>query len=67
MVKIKYPRGEDIMTAYRKGGETVFLMTRKENTVDGFSLYRVLPDGKVERIGKGKDPIELEKKYAVLC
>ena len=66
-VKIKYPRGEDVMTAYRVDGETVFLMTRKENTVDGFSLYKVSKDGALERVGKGKDPIELEEKCGVFA
>lgn len=42
-------------------------MTRKENTADGFSLYRVLPDGSAERVCKGKDPIELETKYSVFA
>ena len=42
-----------------------YILTSK-NTRDYYYLYEVLEDGKIKKLGKAKDPPELEEKYCVM-
>lgn len=60
------PKGEIAWVGYyNTDGEQVFILTSKPAR-DYYSLYEVLPDGKLNKLGKAKTPTELEKKFCVL-
>jgi hypothetical protein len=62
---IKYPKGETVWVSYRTSkGETTHILTSKPAR-DFYFLYEVLPDGKLNKLGKAKTPTELEKKYGL--
>lgn len=64
MSAYKYPRGELLWTGYyNKRGELLFLMTSKP-TREYYFLYQLV-DGDFKRLGRSKDPTELEKKFNV--
>ena len=64
--KIQYPKGEIVWVNYaNSSGEILFIMTSK-NTRDYYYLYEILDDGKIKKLGKSRDPPELEEKYHVM-
>lgn len=59
------PKGETVWVYYtNRQGEIMFAMTSKQ-TRDYYFLYAVSPDGKCTKLGKAKEPPELEKKFSV--
>lgn len=65
-MKIKYPKNEIPWVSYiGSDGQTVCVLTSNK-TREYYYLYKVLPDGSLEKLGKAKTPPELEKKYDVL-
>lgn len=62
--ELKYPRGEIVWVEYRnKDGKTLFILTSKE-TRDMYFLYELV-NGVFNKLGKAKEPPELEKKFLV--
>lgn len=62
---IQYPRGEIVWVNYaNRNGDILFILTSKP-TRDYYYLYEVLVDGKLKKLGKSKEPPELENKYNV--
>lgn len=62
---IQYPRGEIVWVNYaNQKGEIMFILTSKENR-DYYYLYEILQDGKTKKLGRAKEPPELERKYNV--
>ena len=60
----KCPRGETVWVDYCNGkGETMFILTSKEAR-DMYFLYELV-DGAYKKLGKAKEPPELEKKFRV--
>lgn len=64
-VKIQYPKGETVWVIYaNRDGAPVCILTSKESR-DYYFLYEVLNDGKLKKLGKAKEPPELENKFNV--
>lgn len=62
--EVKYPKGEEVcVTCYDKNGNKLFLITEKP-LMELYFIYEFTGDGLV-KLGKGKSPIELEKKFDV--
>jgi hypothetical protein len=65
MNDIKCPKGEMIWVRYCSSkGATRFLLTSKITSRDFYYLYEVV-DGKLKKLGRGKNPLELEEKFDV--
>lgn len=65
MKDILSPKGEIVWVSYyNTDGEPVYVLTSKPAR-DYYFLYEVLPDGKLNKLGKAKTPPELEKKFGV--
>lgn len=65
MNDIKCPKGEMIWVRYCSSkGATGFLLTSKITSRDFYYLYEVV-DGKLKKLGRGKNPLELEEKFDV--
>ena len=65
MDDIKCPKGEVIWVRFCSGnGATRFLITSKISSRDFYYLYEVV-DGKLKKLGRGKNPLELEEKYDI--
>lgn len=62
-MSIKYPKGEIVWCRYCRDGELLFAMTSKPAR-DFYYLYKREGDG-MKKLGRSKDPRELEKKYKV--
>ena len=61
---IKYPKKETALVTYLNlNNEPVCVSTR--NATSDYVLYEVLPDGNLNRLGKSRSLLELEKKYRV--
>lgn len=59
---IKYPKGEIVWVSYRNSdGELAFIITSKPIR-DLYFLYEVV-DKEFKKVGKSKNPVELEKKF----
>ena len=64
MGRLVYPKGEHVWVAYyNTAHELVFILTSKE-TRDYYFLYELV-DGKFQRLGRAKSPIELEERFNV--
>lgn len=62
---IQYPNGEIVWVRYvNTTGDTVCILTSKPAR-DYYFLYEVQQDGKIKKLGKAKEPPELEKKFDV--
>ena len=60
-----YPKGEHIWTGYyNTKQELLFIVTTKGETRDWYYLYEY-EDGKLKKLGKARNPVELEEKYNV--
>lgn len=60
------PKGEIVWASYYDTkGRLIFFITSKPPR-DYYFLYEISDDGKPNKLGKGKTPIELEKKYSVI-
>ena len=60
-----YPRNEIVWVGYYNAkGDLMFIITSKE-TRDWYYLYRLV-NGRFEKIGKAKEPLELVEKFGVL-
>lgn len=65
MPEIKYPKGEIVWVNYaNKNGKIIFILTSKPSR-EYYFLYEVLEDGSLNKLGKAKEPPELEEKYCV--
>ena len=65
MNKIVRPKNEIVWTLYyNTSGSPVFLLSSKPNR-EYYIMYEILDDGKLNRLGKSKSPLELEKKYDI--
>ena len=61
----KYPKGEIVWTGYYdKQGELRFIVTSKPLR-DNYFLYELV-DGVFKKLGRSKNPTELENKFGVL-
>lgn len=64
--KYKYPKGEIRWVGYHnKAGELLYIMTSKEKDHEFYFLYEAQPDGTFKKLGKSRNPTELEKKFSV--
>ena len=64
-IEIQYPKGEIVWVNYaNRNGEIMFILTSKP-TREYYFLYEILPDGRCNKLGKAKEPPELEAKYGV--
>ncbi len=58
-----YPKGETVWMQYHAaGGELRYIMTSKTGDRNTYHVYE-LADGAFRKLGRGKSPAELEKKY----
>ena len=65
MKDVTPPKGEIAWVGYyNTNGEPVCILTSKPAR-DYYFLYEVLPDGRLNKLGKAKTPPELEKKFGV--
>jgi hypothetical protein len=65
MDDIKCPKGEMVWVRFCSGnGATKFMLTSKITSRDFYYLYEVV-DGKLRKLGRGKNPLELEEKFGV--
>ena len=61
---MKYPKGETVWVSYYNSNkELLFIMTSKPIR-DFYFLYEVV-DGEFKKLGKAKNPAELEEKFKV--
>lgn len=66
---LTYPKGEVVWIRLHDGnGELRYLVTSKGENMHNadrsmYYCYKLI-DGKWEKLGRGKDPAELEEKYA---
>lgn len=61
---MKYPKGETVWVSYYNSNkELLFIMTSKPIR-DFYFLYEVV-DGEFKKLGKAKNPTELEEKFKV--
>lgn len=61
---MKYPKGEIVWVSYYNSNkELLFIMTSKPIR-DFYFLYEVV-DGEFKKLGKAKNPTELEEKFKV--
>lgn len=61
---MKYPKGETVWVSYYNSKkELLFIMTSKPIR-DFYFLYEVV-DGEFKKLGKAKNPTELEEKFKV--
>lgn len=64
MTELKYPRGEHVWTGYySRSGQLLFIVTSKEAR-DWYYLYK-LENDVFKKLGKAREPPELEQKYGV--
>ena len=64
-MNIQYPKGETVWVGYyNKSGECIFILTSKPAR-DFYFLYEVNSDGSIKKLGKAKEPPELERKFNV--
>lgn len=64
--KYKYPKGETRWVGYYdKSGELLYIMTSKEKDREFYFLYEAQQDGTFKKLGKSRNPTELEKKFSV--
>lgn len=62
---IQYPKGEIVWVGYyNQNGECIFILTSKPAR-DYYFLYEVNADGSLKKLGKTKEPPELERKFCV--
>ena len=61
---MKYPKGETVWVSYYNSNkELLFIMTSKPIR-DFYFLYEVV-EGEFKKLGKAKNPTELEEKFKV--
>ncbi len=64
-MEIKVPKSERSWTVYlNTNGEPILILTSKPAR-DFYFLNEVRPDGILQRLGKARNPIELEDKFDV--
>lgn len=65
MAELNYPRGERVFTGYYNSrGELLFILTAKEQR-DYYFLYE-LSGCSFRKLGRAKNPKELEEKFNVM-
>lgn len=65
MAEPKYPKGERVFTGYYNArGELLFIITAKEAR-DYYYLYELVGDA-FKKLGRAKNPKELEEKFGVM-
>ena len=63
---MQYPKGERIWTCYySREKELLFIVTSKETSREFYYLYEVSGD-KLNKLGKARNPRELEDKFGVI-
>lgn len=64
MEKLNYPKGELVWNGYySRSGELLFILTSKESR-EYYFLYEY-QDGEFKKLGKAKNPPELEERFHV--
>lgn len=64
--KYKLPKGETLWVSYRgPAGELLYIMTSKERDREFYFLYEAQEDGAFKRLGKSRNPTDLEAKFKV--
>lgn len=64
--KYKFPKGEVRWVGYyNKSGDLLYIMTSKEKDREFYFLYEAQEDGTFKKLGKSRNPTELEKKFGV--
>lgn len=64
-MNIQCPKGEIAWVGYyNKEGAPLFILTSKPSR-DFYFLYEVNKDGTLKKLGRAKEPPELEEKYKV--
>lgn len=62
-MNVKYPKNESVwVTICDKEGDPAYLITSKQ-TRDFYFIYEINRDGSLTKLGKSKNPRELEDKY----
>lgn len=56
------PKTETIWVTYRAGDGKTYYTTAKTLNRDYYYLYKLV-DGKAQKLGKARNPIELEEKF----
>lgn len=65
MQNLVIPKNEKNMVAYHnERGQHLFELTKQMST-DNYVLYKVIGN-KLQKLGKGKNPMELEEKFKVI-
>lgn len=65
MKNVTAPSGEIAWVGYyNTDGDVVCILTSKPAR-DFYFLYEVLPDGKLKKLGRAKEPPDLEEKFNV--
>ena len=61
---VDIPKTERICVTYKTGTDIVYFITKKELTVDNFFIYQYnTSTSETIKLGKGSNPILLERKY----
>lgn len=61
---VDIPKTENIQVSYKIRTNIVYYITKKELTTDCFFIYKYdMKESITTKLGKGNNPIELEKKY----
>ena len=64
-MNVRYPKGEIVWVTYHyAGGDPAFFIASKPSR-DYYYLYEVSKDGSTQKIGKAKNPGELEDKFQI--
>lgn len=64
-MSVKAPKGEIAWVGYyNREGDALFILTSKPSR-ETYFLYEVQPDGALKKLGRAKEPPELEEKYRV--
>ena len=59
------PKNETVFLSYHnKSGKQLFILTSKKDSRDWYYLYE-LANGKCNKLGKSRNPKELEEKFKV--
>lgn len=65
-MNVKYPKNESVWaTICDKEGDPAYLITSKQ-TRDFYFIYEISGSGDIKRLGKSKNPRELEERYVKL-
>jgi len=61
---MKYPKGETVWVSYYNSNKELLFIITSKPIRDFYFLYEVV-DGEFKKLGKAKNPTELEEKFKV--